>query len=199
MSAPPADLGSHLVGTFTWDVHADDWSWSAETFALHGYRAEEVAPSFDLIVGHKVGEGRGRAERAMAQVDRPDFRFSNHHRITAIDGRERVVVSVGSAGQERGRLVLRGFMVDLTEHPDPRLDAALHHAPATLPALSTREREVLLLVASGCSNQEIAHALFVSVNTVKTYLRTTYRKLGVTRRSQAVLWAVAHRTQLDPP
>jgi DNA-binding NarL/FixJ family response regulator len=52
--------------------------------------------------------------------------------------------------------------------------------------LSSREREVLALVARGRSNREIARALFVSEATVKTHLGHTYDKLGVKDRAAAV-------------
>jgi DNA-binding NarL/FixJ family response regulator len=52
--------------------------------------------------------------------------------------------------------------------------------------LSSREREVLALVARGRSNREIARALFVSEATVKTHLGHTYDKLGVNDRAAAV-------------
>ena len=58
--------------------------------------------------------------------------------------------------------------------------------------LTEREAEVLGLVARGLSNQEIAETLFLSINSVKTYLRTTYEKLGLDRRATAVAWAIAH-------
>lgn len=59
------------------------------------------------------------------------------------------------------------------------------------PSLSGREREVLDLVSRGLSNQEIAETLYVSINTVKTYIRTAYAKIGVATRSQAVAWALS--------
>ena len=55
--------------------------------------------------------------------------------------------------------------------------------------LSARESEVLCLIAQGLSNQEIADRAFLSINSVKTYIRSAYRKIGVERRTQAVLWA----------
>lgn len=57
--------------------------------------------------------------------------------------------------------------------------------------LSVREREVLTLICRGLSNQEIAAELFVSVNSVKTYIRQVYQKIGVARRAQAVAWGIA--------
>lgn len=59
------------------------------------------------------------------------------------------------------------------------------------PSLSGREREVLDLVSQGLSNQEIAETLYVSINTVKTYIRTAYAKIGVATRSQAVAWTLS--------
>src|SRR3954447_18037385 len=58
--------------------------------------------------------------------------------------------------------------------------------------LSARETEVLTLICRGLSNREIARELFLSPNSVKTYIRTAYRKMGVTSRSQAILWGI-HR------
>ncbi len=52
--------------------------------------------------------------------------------------------------------------------------------------LSTRELEVLELLAAGHSNKEIAADLFVSLNTVKTHLTHLYGKLDVSRRTQAI-------------
>ena len=58
--------------------------------------------------------------------------------------------------------------------------------------LSLRESNVLALVSQGLSNQEIAETLFLSINTVKTYIRSTYRKIGVATRPLAMAWAVQH-------
>jgi DNA-binding NarL/FixJ family response regulator len=56
--------------------------------------------------------------------------------------------------------------------------------------LSPRESSVLALVTRGFTNQEIADQLYLSINSVKTYIRSAYRKVGVTSRSQAVAWAI---------
>jgi two-component system, NarL family, response regulator LiaR len=57
-------------------------------------------------------------------------------------------------------------------------------------ALTGREFQLLQLIGAGMSNQEISEKMFVSINTVKTYVRTAYRRIGVTSRANAVLWAV---------
>ena len=49
---------------------------------------------------------------------------------------------------------------------------------------------MLALIAQGLSNQEIADRVFLSPNTVKSYIRSVYLKIGVERRGQAVAWAL---------
>lgn len=56
--------------------------------------------------------------------------------------------------------------------------------------LTPRETEVLSYIAVGLSNREIAAELFLSVNSVKTHIRSAYRKIGATRRVEAVRWAI---------
>jgi DNA-binding NarL/FixJ family response regulator len=58
--------------------------------------------------------------------------------------------------------------------------------------LTDRELEVLTLIGRGLSNLEIADALYLSVNTVKTHVRHAYRRTGLTRRTDAVVWVVNH-------
>lgn len=55
--------------------------------------------------------------------------------------------------------------------------------------LTQSEEKALRLLASGCSNSEIAERLFLSANTVKFHLRRVYRKLGVRSRTEAVVVA----------
>lgn len=56
--------------------------------------------------------------------------------------------------------------------------------------LSAREREVLQLVARGCTNREVGERLHVSAATVKTHLLNVYAKLGVDDRTAAVVTAL---------
>ena len=58
--------------------------------------------------------------------------------------------------------------------------------------LTPREVEVLSLIAQGMSNLEIAERLYLSINSVKTYIRSGYAKIGATSRSRAVAWCLQH-------
>jgi DNA-binding CsgD family transcriptional regulator len=51
---------------------------------------------------------------------------------------------------------------------------------------------VLAFITQGLSNKEIARDAYLSINSVKSYIRTAYRKIGVERRSQAVVWGMQH-------
>ena len=61
----------------------------------------------------------------------------------------------------------------------------------TKEGLTPREQEVLRHLATGCTNKEIAQDLFISEKTVKTHLNSIFRKLKVTRRLQAILYAIS--------
>ena len=72
--------------------------------------------------------------------------------------------------------------------PDPPPTVAA--VGRTLPAgLTTREAEVLTLLAAGLSNTEIAQRLFVSNATVKTHINRVFAKIGARDRAQAVRYA----------
>ena len=64
------------------------------------------------------------------------------------------------------------------------------NADSEIEALTSREKEVLALVAKGATNQDIAEKLFVRDVTVKTHLNSIFKKLKVTNRTQAVLLAM---------
>lgn len=85
-----------------------------------------------------------------------------------------------------------------------------HDAPTATPAdplggdwpgraegLAAREAEVLAYIVDGLSNQDLADRAYLSINTVKSYIRSAYRKMGVSTRSEALLWGIDHGFRRD--
>ncbi|MBZ4201314.1 MAG: response regulator transcription factor [Methylotenera sp.] len=66
------------------------------------------------------------------------------------------------------------------------------HAQVSLEKLSPREREVMLLLARGASNKEIARSLDLVESTVKIHMQGILRKLNLSSRVQAAVFAVEH-------
>jgi DNA-binding NarL/FixJ family response regulator len=62
--------------------------------------------------------------------------------------------------------------------------------PGRAQGLTRREAEVIALITQGLSNAQIADRASLSINSVKTYIRQSYQKMGVGTRAQAVLWGV---------
>ncbi|WP_210649652.1 response regulator transcription factor [Nocardioides sp. SYSU D00065] len=69
--------------------------------------------------------------------------------------------------------------------------------PGREEGLTAREAEVLSLITMGLSNQEIAERTLLSLNSIKSYIRSAYRKIDVDSRSKAVLWGVEHGMRAD--
>ena len=57
------------------------------------------------------------------------------------------------------------------------------------------ESEVLSLITQGYSNNDIVETTMLSINSIKSYIRSAYRKIGVTSRSRAILWGIDHGFQ----
>jgi DNA-binding NarL/FixJ family response regulator len=64
--------------------------------------------------------------------------------------------------------------------------------PGRREGLTDRESEILALITQGKANAEVAALTYLSPNTVKSYIRTIYRKINVSSRTQAVLWGIDH-------
>jgi NarL family two-component system response regulator LiaR len=87
-------------------------------------------------------------------------------------------------------------------------EVVVSEAPARLPliggdwpgreeGLTARESEVLCLITQGLTNAQIVERTQLSINSIKSYIRSCYRKIGVDSRSRAVLWGVDHGMQFD--
>jgi DNA-binding NarL/FixJ family response regulator len=64
--------------------------------------------------------------------------------------------------------------------------------PGRKEGITDREAEVLALITQGKNNAEVATLTYLSPNTVKSYIRSIYRKIDASSRTQAVLWGVRH-------
>ena len=91
----------------------------------------------------------------------------------------------------------RGEVVRITPEDDGAEHSPASEWPGREHGLTQRESEVLALITQGLTNQEIASRAYISINSVKTYIRTAYRKIGATRRSQAVVWGMKHGFEPD--
>jgi DNA-binding NarL/FixJ family response regulator len=109
------------------------------------------------------------------------------------------VISLSAAAAEIGDVIRAAALGDLAgDRNDEALDYTAN--PSRLggtQGLSPREVQVLGLITMGLGNEDIARRLYLSINSVKTYIRSAYRKIEVTSRSQAIAWAVQHGFALD--
>ncbi|MFI5583786.1 response regulator [Amycolatopsis sp. NPDC051758] len=110
--------------------------------------------------------------------------------LTKNSGRTEIAAALRSAAA--GQAIFTGEVSD-------RLVAALGtwSAPREKPelpdGLTTREAEVLVLVARGLTNPEIAAELYIGEATVKTHINNTFAKIGARHRAEAVRYALTHR------
>jgi DNA-binding NarL/FixJ family response regulator len=138
-----------------------------DVFGVHRNQASDLEPLLR----------RTRATILVVSRDlRPDLRAralaaGAHGWISMSISADELVEAVETAAAGRG----------LTE-PDDRLGQSV--------GLTPREVEVLALITQGMGNQDIADRLFLSINSVKTYIRSAYAKIGATSRSRAVAWCL---------
>ncbi len=170
--------------------------------AADGVAAMDLAAHLrpDVILMDLVMPGMdGRATIAAIRADNPKARIVV---LTSLGGESHMAAAVqaGAAGflskdsspdelisaihaVNRGQLVIPTHMM-----------AALARDAATAPkmgsvVLSARELDVLREMARGCSNEEIAKTLFISVNTVRSHVRSILIKLNLKNRTQAAVYA----------
>ncbi len=166
-----------------------------------------VLTQVDVVLQDTFGNAEGRSSdprRAMGQTDAKLVVFSwdtHADQVRAamsgdVDGY--VFKSVSAAELvEAVEQVHRGVRV--VPDPTPATDeaVALGRWPGDEHGLSGRESEVLALICQGLSNAEISERAYLGINTIKTYIRSAYRKIGATTRPQAVIWAMSHGFEPD--
>ncbi len=146
-------------------------------------------PGVDGIEGTARLRDAGESARVVVLTS-----FVEHDRVTA-------ALAAGAVGyllkDSDPRDVLEAIRSAAAGHAP--LDARVARAllPSSKPAdpaaaLSGREREVLLLVAQGMANKQVARQLGISERTVKAHLGNVFRHIGVADRTSAALWARDH-------
>lgn len=111
-----------------------------------------------------------------------------------LPGRELAEALVTVAGGEQ--VVRVGTTAPAAGQADGR-PAAVRRWPGLESGLTERESEVLAHITQGRRTAEIAEAMYLSVNSVKTHTRNVFRKLGVSTRTEAALWGIDHGFRPD--
>jgi DNA-binding NarL/FixJ family response regulator len=179
-------LGSHPVDVVLMDVRMPTMDGLAATAELTGAPgAAGVAPKVIILTTFDLDEYVLQAIRAGASgfllKDAPPEEM-----LAAIRTVHRGDAVIAPSSTRR-----------LIEHLADVLPDEQRTPPAILESLTDREREVLVLMARGRSNTEIAGELFVAEATVKTHVGRVLAKLGARDRVQAVV--VAYETGLVTP
>jgi DNA-binding NarL/FixJ family response regulator len=141
----------------------------------------------------------GVAATRMLLAELPDTRVVA---LTSFSDRQRVtdILAAGAIGyllkDSRPDELLAAVRAAADGHAplDPRVAAALLPArePPLADQLSDREKQVLRLVAAGLANKQIALRLGITESTVKVHTGNIFRRIGVTDRTSAALWAKEH-------
>lgn len=195
------------MGSWEWDIPSGRLTCSEGLFAIYGTPSqvfEGYEPS-DTRAIHP--DDRDRVERVMREAVELGAPVDYEYRIIRPDGRVRRIHSRAelTADAEGNPLRLTGTVQDVTEiraaaealHQTAndlgRRAAELHRLPDRLhrdqdltKALTSRQLEILALVADGLNNAEIASRLYLTESTVKWHVRKILRALGVANRAQAV-------------
>jgi DNA-binding NarL/FixJ family response regulator len=165
----------------------------AEALELDGLPADVTAGP----PGSRVSGRPGRAEVVITDVEHP----ADLREVIRVEPTARIVVLRPSVSATIARRLLEAGADGIVPETEARhalgpvVRAVLagqvcvpksSHVAVEPPALSTRERQVLALMASGLSNAEIAERLFLSESTVKSHAASAFRRLGVRSRREAV-------------
>jgi DNA-binding NarL/FixJ family response regulator len=182
--------------------------------------ADEVAAAVELISEREpdvvlldvhLPEGGGQAVIEAVKADHPDVRFlalsvsdAPEDVIAVIRAGARGYVTKAISGAELVEAIervaggdavfsprLAGFVLDAFAGMPPEDNPA--SVDPELDQLTTREREVLRLIARGYTYKEVARELSISTKTVETHVSAVLRKLQLTSRHQLTYWAANRR------
>jgi LuxR family maltose regulon positive regulatory protein len=185
----PASLEAAVTQAHAW-LAAGDPQAARKSLAGHRERAEAVPDHVRLeawLATAQIsygsgdrGEGRRSLQRALRLGEPERLRLP----FTLERAWLRRVLRADPDLAHVYRDLLEPDLVGPVREPAPQPGARA--APVMLEPLSSREREVLQYAAEMLDTMEIAAVLFISVNTVKSHLKSIYRKLAVTHRGEAV-------------
>lgn len=195
------------LGSWEWDIAGKDISLSAGFMEIYGMRPGEISDRFTPGESKYVyPEDRERVEQELRQTVETGAPMDFEYRIVRPDGHVRRLHTraelIADADGNPSRI--SGTVQDVTElraaadvlHQTAgelgRRAAELHRLPVRrhdedlVKVLTSRQIEILGLVAEGLSNSEIASRLYLGESTVKWHIRKILRTLGVANRAQAV-------------
>ncbi|MEV5240381.1 helix-turn-helix transcriptional regulator [Streptomyces cinnamoneus] len=154
--------------------------------------AGPVPVALEACVGPRIADHREYLDRFL-------FRHGIHAKVVIPMPCATGVAGIGLLAEESGAFAPRELARIAAVAPHLSNLFALHAQAAVLrppgyDRLTPRQAEVARMAVCGASNQQIAAALYISVDTVKKHLTAAYRALGCTRRTQlAALWNSAGR------
>jgi DNA-binding NarL/FixJ family response regulator len=165
-----------------------------------------VRGDVDVILYDTFGQVQGSAVDVQSLVNGGPakvviYSWNLHHELVT-DSLAAGVSGYLSKGMEAEELVRAIEQIHAGQTVIPRTGGTVNPKPdgdwpGKAQGLTVRESEIVALITQGLSNQEIADRSYLSINSVKTYIRTAYRKMGVERRAQAVLWGIKHGFEPD--
>jgi pimeloyl-ACP methyl ester carboxylesterase/DNA-binding CsgD family transcriptional regulator len=197
---------SHAV-VGSWDADRAPYAAAWADVMRASIRQDEFGRFREAMRGHDVSADLPRVQAPTLVLGREDvmaYTVEVVREVAAGIPSARLVVTPGNwllpcTGDDVTREVVRfmrmtdGAISGGAQLPEPRDERVVSPSPnGSTPALSTRELEVLALLAEGMTNAQIAEALVVAPATVSRHVHNLLNKLGMNRRAEAAVYAARH-------
>lgn len=165
---------------------------------------QPVSEPVDIVLFDSFAQGEAHLGELQAVIDNPHARSVVMYTWNTDDDLITVALERGVAGYVAKQLPADDLVAALRRVHAGEIVVAVPDTAAAIRrradrpwpgreyGLTEREAEVIALVCTGLSNEEIADKLYISANSLKTHIRNLYRKIGVDSRTKAVLWGVEH-------
>ncbi|WP_137874273.1 PAS and ANTAR domain-containing protein [Rhodococcus sp. Q] len=124
----------HRVGSFRFTLRGQQWEWSDEVAAMHGYPPATVTPTTELLLSHKHPDDRAEVAATLAETVEKGAPFCSRHRIVDTTGHTRHVLVVADQEVDKdGELVgTAGFYVELDSETELDNDTQQAESQGTL-------------------------------------------------------------------